>query len=69
MRSKLDCVLPPVARLDRRRAEGSCLDERHKLLGRYVYLVDLLLYSCSKVRLSTSPLLRRNLDIDLPSQN
>ena len=58
-----------VARLDRRRAEGSCLDERHKLLGRCVYLVDLLLYSCGKVRLSMSYLLRRNLDIHLNSQN
>ena len=62
-------VLPLIARLDsdRRRAEGSCLDERHKLLGRCVYLVDLLLYSCSKVPLSTFHLLLRNLDIDFLS--
>ena len=39
----------------------------HKLLGRCVYLVDLLLCSYSKVRVSTAHLLFRNLDIDLLS--
>ena len=45
----MGCVPPPVARLDKRRAEGSCPDERHKLLGSCVYLVGLDLYSCSSI--------------------
>ena len=65
------CCFLPVKRLDsdRRRAEGSCLDERHKLLGRCVYLVDLALCSYSKVRVSTAYLLLKNLDINLLSRN
>ncbi len=39
---KEDSVLRPVARLDKRRAEGSCLDERHCLAG--VFTVRI--YSC-----------------------
>ena len=61
---KFNCVFPSVARLDRRRAEGSCLDERHCLAG-VVYRADLLLYFC--ILIVKVSLVCRNLDIDLPS--
>ena len=70
------CVFLLGARLDSDgcRAEGSCLNERHKLLGidclAGVFIISICFcIPVVKIPLPTSHLLLRNLDLDLLSRN